>query len=798
MKGRYRSIMIRIATARSRKSTKWTNKEARFEDLINRLKEPVITTETLKEYANMPKNKRDEIKDVGGFVGGYLEHGKRKRGSLTHRSIITLDADFATSDLILDLELNTDYIWAYYSTHSHTDKQWRLRLIIPLNRECTRAEYEPLARKVAEELGLVYFDPSTFQPERLMYWPSHSRDAKYMFDTGGDKLLDVDEYLGKYTDYKDQSEWAGEKISKPIDTKIDDPLNKPSVIGAFNRSYTITESIDHFLQNVYEKGTVPNRYTYTKAETANGLVVYDNDLIAYSNHENTDPASDGHGKNAYDLVRIHMFNGDEKAMNEWARTDSKVEADLLQGLLEDNAPISENPSSKETPQGEGKTETPKTNWLKISPKTGQATVNYQALAQEIINENELFYNSNEFLIYDHNKGTWLANAEPFLRHIIQTQKLKKLTSQNRTSNAISAIKDEIITQEVFDAIEPSKIILDGGVYDITEGEYTKGYDPKIRARTKTKIVYDPTARCNSFKRLIGRLYGSESLDYIFQWFGYCLYRGYPVHEMLILVGNGGTGKSTLIDLLCLFVGEDAFTSLQLKKLVNINDRFSRASLVGKTLAFDDDALAANLGDGSDLKALVGGNAITIEPKGKPAFNYRNYAKLLFAMNSLPSSNDTANGLGRRLAILRTKGTFELDEYCRLYGEAKNELSGIFNEAMVGLKKVLADGRFSRPQTSIDAVKTWQKENNTVELFADESLEIDKNAKESVQEVYDKYQEWCKNNGRKAIGKQKFNSLLLTFCKEAEMKKSRSGQNSEKTKITWCWHGVKLVRGIVDF
>ncbi len=91
---------LHIATAPSRTAAKWKNKTLEWSQLISQLSETTRTRETLAEYRKMAKTKQDDIKDVGGFVGGWLKQGLRKADSLEHRSLITLDADFATMDLL--------------------------------------------------------------------------------------------------------------------------------------------------------------------------------------------------------------------------------------------------------------------------------------------------------------------------------------------------------------------------------------------------------------------------------------------------------------------------------------------------------------------------------------------------------------------------------------------------------------------------------------------------------------------------------------------------------------------------
>ncbi len=301
-------FQIDIATAHSRMAKTWKNKTTTWSKLVARCSETTRTTESVSEYAKMSREEQSNIKDVGGFVGGYLSGGVRKTTNVMWRSIATLDIDYGTPDLWDEFTLNFGFAAMMYSTHKHTKEKPRLRLVFPLSRQVRPDEYEPLCRMIASKLNIEVFDDTTYQLARLFYYPSTSRDGDFFFDYQDGKACDVDAFLGMYHDYKDVALWPlssreGDIIVRQM-KKAGDPTEKPGLIGAFCRAYSIEEVIDTFLSDVYEKTAYNGRYTYTKGSVAAGLVCYE-DKFAYSNHE-TDPAS----KllcNAFDLCRIHLF-----------------------------------------------------------------------------------------------------------------------------------------------------------------------------------------------------------------------------------------------------------------------------------------------------------------------------------------------------------------------------------------------------------------------------------------------------------------------------------------------------------
>lgn len=298
---------LTICTGSSRTTKIWKQKTILWSDLVKRLSQTKRTAETQAQFFHMSKPRQDEIKDVGGFVGGELQDGKRTALTTLNRCLIALDADFATPDLWDKVTAKFDNAICCYSTHKHTPENPRLRFIIPLDRKVTPDEYQAISRKIAEQFGMDYFDDTTYQPHRLMYYPSTSADAEFFFRFQDGKFLSVDEILAQYDDWEDTTTWAYSSRSKEVVTsaikQAEDPLAKKGVIGAFCRSYTISEVIAEFLPDVYTEFGA-DRYTYTAGSSAGGAVVYQ-DKWLYSFHA-TDPCS-LQLCNAFDLVRIHKF-----------------------------------------------------------------------------------------------------------------------------------------------------------------------------------------------------------------------------------------------------------------------------------------------------------------------------------------------------------------------------------------------------------------------------------------------------------------------------------------------------------
>ena len=228
--------LLTIATGSSRRCTNWKNKRILWSDLAAKLSNVTRTQETQAEYERMPKDERDRIKDVGGFVGGSLRTNRRKADSVCERQLITLDLDNVPQDTdpwpTVTLALGCAAV--LYSTHSHTPRSPRLRLVLPLSRPVSPDEYGAIARKIAEDIGIDMCDDTTYQPHRLMYWASAATDAEFRYEVEDAPWLDADEQLSRYADWHDPTQWpvSSRKANEPrrLADRQSDPTEKGSIL----------------------------------------------------------------------------------------------------------------------------------------------------------------------------------------------------------------------------------------------------------------------------------------------------------------------------------------------------------------------------------------------------------------------------------------------------------------------------------------------------------------------------------------------------------------------------------------
>lgn len=332
-----------LSVAGSSASLKWTTVKYTWSDFLERLNRDIRSTETMRDFDRLDRTARANLKDVGGYMAGELSGARRLKSAVLSRSMITLDVDYA--DSLFPVEFDTRFpgvAAVIYNTRSDREKSRRFRVVIPFAEEVQdAAQYEAAARKMAELLGIDLFDPTTFQAERMMYWQSLSSDQPKVFEVFEGEPISAEYLLSLYgnnEEWRDIRNWAfksdQEKETRAIVSKAmaQNPREKAGLVGAFCRAYSVPAAIEKYLSDVYEIAPGNDRYTYKAGHSVGGMIVFD-DLFCFSYHS-TDPISDGHAYNAYDLVRVHKFGhlGKEdsaKEMNKLVCADKECVKDMV-------------------------------------------------------------------------------------------------------------------------------------------------------------------------------------------------------------------------------------------------------------------------------------------------------------------------------------------------------------------------------------------------------------------------------------------------------------------------------------
>lgn len=350
------SFLVRFSQGTGRNLGKATNLTKSWKNFKNLFRKPDRSSERLKDYLKLPDKEQSHLKGRNGwFYRTQIEGKSRNRKSGLPSDLVTLDFDYATPELLQALikgKIMPEWEWFLQTSRRHTPENPRFRLFIALAEPVTNELYNAVSRIVAS-----YFDPEmvnvdkvSFRPAQMMYMPTASADSEFVFHENEGELVDWSELLdtfeltrGDWRDVTKLPKCPNEQLRETAE-KMEDPAQKPGIVGDFCRAYDIFEAIAAFElpYEAVDDGSPDPRFTYMGGTTYNGAIVYDDGKFLYSHH-GSDPVADME-VNAFDLVRLHKFgdldDADEidkkitqraswKAMVELCRGDKKFKAEQV-------------------------------------------------------------------------------------------------------------------------------------------------------------------------------------------------------------------------------------------------------------------------------------------------------------------------------------------------------------------------------------------------------------------------------------------------------------------------------------
>jgi putative DNA primase/helicase len=399
-----------------------------------------------------------------------------------------------------------------------------------------------------------------------------------------------------------------------------------------------------------------------------------------------------------------------------------------------------------------------------------------------------------FLVTNDNKQIWrydgtryLPDGEEFIKSLMQ-KALGIKSNSTYKKEVIEWIKDDKnlqISRSLFnDSLD--FINLENGIYDI-KANVLNEHSPGYFFTYQIPVNYDPDAKINQIKDFLESTLYADDIPVIQELFGYCFYKQYFLHKAFMFVGEGRNGKSTLINLFTHMLGRDNISNVPLQTLCR--DKFSVYDLYGKLANLCSELSSEALKNTGLFKSATGGDYIRAEKKYQDGFSFINDAKFVFSCNILPECNDPSIAYAKRWIVVEFPNTFEgnnCDPNLLEKLTTEEEISGLFNWSIDGLKRLLEIKQFSKHRTFDDVQKFQAEHQDPIFLFIETKIERDIESELTKEEVYNGYLEFCREHDYPKVASnqfsQKFKQLAPWGIDEGQSRK----KGRKKT-----WKGVKF-------
>lgn len=399
-----------------------------------------------------------------------------------------------------------------------------------------------------------------------------------------------------------------------------------------------------------------------------------------------------------------------------------------------------------------------------------------------------FEDNKEIIIYDKKTGTHVQNGDLYLSHMIESR-LKEKAENKQVNEIIESIRRKTYYDREELNKQPKHIKPVGnGLLNLKTQELLD-FTPEYIFLNKINIDYDKDAKCDKFKEFLKQVLQSKiDIDILQEWCGYCLLNDTNYSKALLLFGDGENGKSVLLNVIKSFLGSNNVTSISLQYLES--SPFAPARLFGKTANIFADLPKKALSQTSVFKMTVAGDEISGEKKGKDSFEFKPTAKMMFSCNEIPRTPDRTRGFFRRWIILKflqhfPEGDPRRDEHLFEKLNKKEELEGILNFAVDGLKRLVEQKAFTQNMKTYEIEEFWTRSSDSIAAFSIDMVEESIGSTEKKRDVYDTYEQYCIKN---EYPLEEVNNFWRRFGDVIKFKEHQITENNIRFRVI---QGVKL-------
>jgi len=389
------------------------------------------------------------------------------------------------------------------------------------------------------------------------------------------------------------------------------------------------------------------------------------------------------------------------------------------------------------------------------------------------------------------KGIYHPNAEALIKE--EVERYGALHEMKITTRFVNEVINHIKRLTYIDRrlINQNKdyIHLQNGAFNIKTMEL-EPFNPNIISTVSIPVKYDPDADCPECKKFFSEVLHKKDIPTIQELFGCCLLKEYFIQKAFMFVGEGANGKSTLLALLKAFLGVENVSSIALQEFEN--NRFARGELYGKLANVFADLTDRQMRETGWFKMLTGGDLIHAPRKFKGRIRFVNHAKLCFSANKPPEVIDDTDAFFRRWVILSFPNKFEgkkaIPQALLLKKlTTEKELSGLFNWAIQGLKRLLEKGKFTSTKSTEKLREHYKLISSPIEGFIMTCCKTGFEEECKKNDLYSAFIKYCKKNRLPTKAKNKFSMDLQAVMPGLEEVKKKD----ERGKQQRFWRGIGL-------
>ena len=282
------------------------------------------------------------------------------------------------------------------------------------------------------------------------------------------------------------------------------------------------------------------------------------------------------------------------------------------------------------------------------------------------------------------------------------------------------------------------------------------------------ISYDKDAKAKKWQHFLDEVLPDVTeQNALMEFIGYCFLNTHSFQKFLFLLGSGANGKSIVLNVIKKFFGSDMTSNVDLQQLFS----HEMIGIEGKYINIGSEINPKGLDKGQieNLKKLTAGESTQLNPKNMAPYDISggDIPKFIFSGNNKPQGN-LDGGLFRRMLLLNFDKTISKEQRIQsLETRFEDEMSGIFNMTMDGLKRLLGNGDFSNSENMKRNLQEYKEDANPILAYFNENLKIDKSCMIARKFLYAHYKAWAEERGHHGASERTFYSKLRDINKSIQ-------------------------------
>lgn len=325
-----------------------------------------------------------------------------------------------------------------------------------------------------------------------------------------------------------------------------------------------------------------------------------------------------------------------------------------------------------------------------------------------------------------------------------------------------------------------------GMLDIYQNKLVE-HSPEYYSTNQINYDYMPDAICPTWEKTLEEIFEKDKvkIELLQEFFGYCLTPENNQKKALLLMGDTDTGKSTVLDILQYMLGSDNVSTLALEDFEN--DQLT-PMMVNKLVNIDFDVNKDAQRYESGFRKITSMEPINSNQKYEVAFKFIPICKIVMAANAFPRITDYSSAFYNRLLLIPMNRRFsEEEKIIELRDLLKNEISGILNWCIKGLMRLKQRGKFKEYDFVKQSVKELEDDNNPVNNFLNDHIEINMSYYIEKGDLYNKYVNWSEFNKHKALPHNRFSSCVFNKFNKSTFKDIQDPDTHKRI-----WKNLKYV------